>query len=227
MRSLFKKLFVISITIMFAHNVKAQDTTNVDKAFADYVITMKGDTLACRVTFPLFSTGKDNYKTVEMKRSQSILPEEIKEYYVSRKKILFRSVYKPGKKKPIFFRVIENGNINLYEQILTTSSPMAGTSTWSYSSTTNWYIAKGSDTVKELKTSGWFLPRSKKGRKDDFAEMIMDKKDVYDKYIADDKFSFKQLRQLVHLYNTGEWVNDFDISQSVVHFLQKINVINN
>ena len=33
--------------------------------------------------------------------------------------------------------------------------------------------------------------------------MIKDNKEVYDKYLADDKFGFAQIRNLIHLYNTG------------------------
>jgi hypothetical protein len=34
--------------------------------------------------------------------------------------------------------------------------------------------------------------------------MLKDKPDVYNKYIAEEKFTFKQIGNLVHLYNTGK-----------------------
>lgn len=64
---------------------------------------------------------------------------------------------------------------------------------------------KGDDIVQEIKTSDWFvLGKSKKARKDVLAGMLYDNKEVYNKFVADDSFSFDQIRNLVHLYNTGQ-----------------------
>ena len=39
--------------------------------------------------------------------------------------------------------------------------------------------------------------------------MLADNKQAYDKYTAmDKKFTFKQIKSLVHLYNTGVWNGD-------------------
>ena len=35
-------------------------------------------------------------------------------------------------------------------------------------------------------------------------DLLSDNKAVYDKFIADDKVSLKQIRNIIHLYNTGK-----------------------
>jgi len=103
--------------------------------------------------------------------------------------------------------VIEKGKISLYEMIYTTytgtTTTYSGTMTTN-TTTTEWYVSKGSDNVSDIKTSGLFMLKAKQKRKDTFAEMLKDNKNIYDKYLAEDKFSFKQIRNLVHLYNTGK-----------------------
>lgn len=186
MKLLLSTLVFTVITV----NIKAQD----------YVITVKGDSIPCRISAPLI--GKMKYKVDSMGESKKIKPDEIREYYIARKNDRERAVYKDSTGRPWFMTVIEKGRISLYQVItiyyhngLTTSS-------------TEWYVGKGSDYVSDLKTSSLFSLKSKRKRKDIFAEMLKDNKAVYDKYMADDKFSFKQIRNLVHLYNTGQPLDD-------------------
>jgi len=168
----------------------------------DYVITIKGDTLHCRISIPLM--GKLRYKSEGMTSAEKIKPDEILEYYIARKDLLERSVSINNNKNmsPVFMTVVEKGKISLYQLIVTTTFYNNGMT--SSSSTTTWYIGKGSGDVDELKTSGLFSMASRKSRKDELGQLFADNKEVYDKYIADDKFSFTQIRNLVHLYNTGE-----------------------
>jgi len=197
------KIAALVTMLLFASSTKAQN--------ADYVITVQGDTLACKISGLGFI--RYGYKTAQMKTQKPILLSEIKEYYLSKEGVIYRKVYKrPNKPRSAeFLRVIENGKINLYEETTTTVSKDAAFGA-SASSSNKWYISKGSDTVKVLKNSDISLAtlffKSKEKRKNDFAEMIMDNKEVYDKYLADDKFSFEQIRALVHLYNTGELFKD-------------------
>ncbi|HAL82682.1 MAG TPA: hypothetical protein DCO83_10955 [Mucilaginibacter sp.] len=95
--------------------------------------------------------------------------------------------------------VVESGKINLYELITSTTSYGANGTMYS-SSNTGWYVSKGTDTAILIK--GTLLARQK--RKNEFADLLADNKTVYDKYMADDKFGFDEIRNLVHLYNTGE-----------------------
>jgi len=69
------------ITIVFALNVQAQ---------TDYVITAKGDSIPCKISMALF--GDTKYKGVAMSEPKKIRPEEIKQYFIARKKLLVRSV---------------------------------------------------------------------------------------------------------------------------------------
>ena len=195
---------VFVILLLFTLSTKAQNR--------DYVITANGDTLACTITFPAFvQYGK--YKTASMDKPKQILMGEIKELYLSKHNILIREVYKhPGKKwSAQFMTVLENGRINLYEEAINYTHMDAGGGMYT-SSSNKWYVSKGSDTLKVIKNSDYSMSalffKSKKSRKNDFVEMIMDNKAVYDKYLADDKFSFEQIRALVHLYNTGELPKD-------------------
>lgn len=167
------------------------------KAQQDYVITTKGDTLHCKVNIPFI--GGHKYKAAGMADAVKISTDDIKEYYIARKKALFLSVFKNGGTKREFMPVLEKGKINLYEVVNNNYGPN-GTST----STTTWYVSKGTDNAIELKTSGLFLSKSRENRKNELADMFKDNKAVYDKYMTDDDFGFKQIRNLVHLYNTGE-----------------------
>jgi hypothetical protein len=190
-KNLFVKtlIFIAAVTLTF--NAKAQ---------TDYVITVKGDSIPCKITTPL--VGRPKYKVDSASDSKKIKPDEIREYYIARKDFRERSVYTDSNSKPIFVTIIEKGRISLYE--LVTSHYNNGFTT----TTTEWYAGKGSDYVTDLKTSSLFLFKSKKKRKDIFGEMLSDNKAVYDKYVGEDKFSFKQIRNLVHLYNTGQLLKD-------------------
>jgi hypothetical protein len=194
------KTFVLFIFLSLPSLVKAQNN--------DYVITTNGDTLACKIS-ELGWVHNGNYKTEQMKTKKQIQLSEIKEYYISKHNVIYRKVYKRANKprSAEYLRVVENGKINLYEEINNTTYMSASGGMYSNSSS-EWYISKNSDTAKVLKSSDMSLAtlffKSKEKRKNDFAEMIMDNKEVYDKYLADDKFSFKQIRDLVHLYNTGK-----------------------
>ena len=68
--------------------------------------------------------------------------------------------------------------------------------------TTSWYIAKGVDTVHLVKTNT--LIGGKSGREDMFADMLKDNSVIYQQYKTDNSFSFAEIRNIVHLYNTGE-----------------------
>jgi len=202
MKILSAQTFAFVILLLFTLSAKAQNS--------DYVITTNGDTLACTITTPAFvQNGK--YKTSGMDKSKQILMSEIKEYYISKDSALFRKVYKrPGKTGSAKFMVVlENGKINLYEEIINTTYMNPGMNGGMYTnSSTTWYLSKGSDTLKAIKNADFSISalffKSRKSRENEFAEMIMDNKKVYDKYLADDKFSFKEVRNLVHVYNTGK-----------------------
>jgi hypothetical protein len=179
-------IFIAAITLTFSANAQS-----------DYVITVKGDSIPCKISTPLF--GGIKYQSATMSEPKKINPDEIEEYYITGQNVLHRAIFIDNNRKPVYSTVVEKGRISLFEMVYTTTNfngAMATTTT-----TKTWYITKGTDHAKSLKSTGIFFGRSK--RKDDFAEMLNDNKGVYDKYMAEDKFSFGQIRNLVHLYNTG------------------------
>jgi len=191
-----KKSIVFGLLALLTIHVKAQSN--------DYVITTSNDTLNCKISISFF-TKNYSYKLSQEGKSIKIKPTEIKEYYLSNKKDLFMAFYLEKKDKPEYFKVLEKGKILLVEQVTsqTFAGPM-GTAPTTYTNQ-EWFITKGTDTVKELKhNSIKFTGESRNSRKSNFEEMIADNATVLDKYKTEDKFSFKQLRNLVHLYNTGE-----------------------
>lgn len=175
--------FCCCVFVLFIFKAKAQTD--------DYVITVKGDTLKCSISFPLI--GPSKYK-VPGGESEKLDHAKIKEYYITRKDLLKRVVFMGDKTKSDFLEVVENGSISLYKIVYNNGK----------TSTVEWYVGKASDRVSALKTSGLFLGKSRKDRKDDFAEMLQDKPEVYNKYMAENKFSFNAIQNLVHLYNTGK-----------------------
>lgn len=203
MKLIFKALAVVGILILFAPCAKAQDVSQESELpDTSYVIRVTGDTLYCRIKFTFFG-GKGEYRTDDMKDWKVIKSDDIKECGMRRrgKWSYVRPVYNPDQKRGMFLDIVEKGKINVYQQIVVIKSGFGyGTNT-----IINWFIAKGTDTLKELKTTSLFFFKSRKNRKDEFGEMLMDNKDVYGVYMEEKKFSFKKLRQYVRLYNTGVW----------------------
>ncbi|WP_183562696.1 hypothetical protein [Mucilaginibacter sp. SP1R1] len=188
MKSSFIKVLLCGVILLITFNARAQDQ--------DYVITLKGDTIHCKVSKSIF--GAFSYKAPGMDDSKRIKIDDIKEFDIAKKKTLYTLVHRDDKNKPEFMEVVEKGNISLYQVTYYSYSQYGSTTT------TNWFVGKRSDTVSLLKTNGLFATRSRQQRKDSFSEMLKDKKEIYDKYVAEDKFSFEQIANLVHLYNTGE-----------------------
>jgi hypothetical protein len=171
---------------------------------ADYVITTNNDSIPCKISTNLF--GGISYKVDSSSNSVKIKPAEIKLYYISKKKELTSAVLKPKSSKYQFMKVLERGKINLYEDAYNTGGYMSPTGGFMPGSNNQlWYISKGTDTVTEIKKNNIELfGKSRSERKADFERFISDNQAVLEKYKTEDKFSFKQLRNLVHLYNTGE-----------------------
>ena len=183
------KLLLFSASILVTLNANAQ-------RYWDYVITVKGDSIPCKVDYA-FLGGPWQYKTNTMSKPKAINTDEIHQVYVAEGNKLYEPVYNDDKKRSEYLIILEKGKICLYELIYILYTQNNG-----QSEVTEWYIGKGADHVQYLKGSGIDLGRGK--RKMDLAEMLKDDKNVYDKFLADDSFSFDEIRNIVHLYNTGE-----------------------
>jgi hypothetical protein len=162
----------------------------------DYIVNTKNDTLKGE-----FIGSK--FKAIGWDKARRIDFSNIKAIYTAKDDNLKRAVFKSKDADPEFMMILEKGKINLYEEHINELVMNGG-----MVEITQWYVAKGTDTVTLLKTSDYSIGsvfiKSRKGRKNDFAEMIMDNKEIYDKYLSDDKFTFREIRGLIHLYNTGE-----------------------
>jgi len=196
----------ITTAFLFIGMILSALMLNAQPAYQDYVITANGDSIRCKVKKPLI--GNLKYQSENMSKPEEITEENIKEYSRSNRTKIYRAVYQGSSKMPNFMTVIERGKISIYELVQTNSYYGGASGTWTNTSQTDWYIGKNTDTVVSFKTSGFFWGKSRRARKDMLGEMFKDNPEVYNKYIAEDKFSFKQIRNLVHLYNTGE-----DLSQ--------------
>ena len=102
----------------------------------------------------------------------------------------------------LYLKVIENGTISLYDETITMQSAFGGSTT-----TTVWYVSKGTHTVVDrIKFSS--IAFNQEARKNILEDMLKDNKAAYTRYTASgEKFSFRQIRSLLHFYNTGVWVD--------------------
>jgi len=205
--SLTKTLFFIGfLLISLACNAQDEEDNTVPD-YSDYVITTKGDTIHCNVDRPLI--GKPRYQSKTMSKDEKITPDNISEYSYNFFGKLYRAVYRDDHPTKEFLEVVENGPISIYEIVRATPGPGVSIATGASlmlsvtSSARDWFIGKNSDNVHSIKSS-LYLMGNHNGRKDEFGEMLKDKPDIYNKYMADDKFTFKQIKNLVHLYNTGK-----------------------
>ncbi|WP_295795007.1 hypothetical protein [Mucilaginibacter sp.] len=191
----------ITRTFLFIGLFISVTAAKAQPRYWDYVITIKGDSIRCNVEKPFI--GRTKYKSATMGKPEKITIENIKEYSLITEQKTYRAVNKDSSATPMFMTVIEKGKIGLYE-LINTSTSMGFGNTMTTTSTRDWYIGKNSDYVTGFKSSGIFLGKSRKSRKDLLGEMFKDKPEIYNKYMADDKFSFKQIQRLIHLYNTGQ-----------------------
>jgi hypothetical protein len=195
MKLLFIKILMPCAVLCLSLNVKAQEQAERPKTqgqYPDYVIMMNGDSIPCNVNISIFKGFR--YSTTDSTKLTKIKPDKIKEYYVARRHILWGSAVKEDSSR-VFLELLEKGKINLYEDYYPTTYG---------SNKIQWFVSKGSDTLQKLKSSGMLFSSPRKERKDNFSEMIKDNEAVYNKYTTENKFTYDQLRNLIHWYNTGQ-----------------------
>lgn len=183
----FAVALLLSVT---TYTVKAQSKS-------DYIITLKGDTIKCKVKSIFLGSGI-RFKSDKMEDYKEVDATMIKQYYRSKNAYPYRAIIPFYRKKPEFMTVIEEGKINLYQHIV--QSYANGHSMINI----YWYVQKGTDTVRQIKSSTIFNVKNRKERKDEFLELISDNKEVLEQYINAKSFSFDQIRASIHYYNTGE-----------------------
>lgn len=170
---------------------------SITSAFAqkDYVVTLTGDTLRGRINADGLKDLKirfaDTLKKVKYKSSA------ILSYHVDKHNKDYESVQVPSKKDKLFLLRMETGKIVLYQLL---ESYSGGYPARSYTSI-NWYAAKEGEPLFEVKTND--LKGGRKERKDAFYKAIEDNPLVAQKYLAEDKFSFDQIRSIISEYNAA------------------------
>jgi hypothetical protein len=205
LKLLLKMLLACAIIFINLNLAKAQD----------YFITMRGDSIACRITNPNAS-GKHRYQRGENAIEPiELSPYDTKRYYIASKKALYRSVFQSNDSRPVFMLVTASGGISTYYYNGTGEKAnwVAGGNTAingqpqvmmvnANPSYAGLYIAKGlADTAMLIKPSGVANGPNKEQQKAAFAQMLMDKKEIYDKFIADGGFSVGTVKKYVQLYN--------------------------
>lgn len=184
------QLFIF-IGVLFTCLLNQQPTLAQER---DVVITQSGDTIFCQIKTDIFGF-PTKYRRVDSTEFVRLKEKEIKYYYIASKKEAYRSVKLPNKTKNQLLRLVEDGKINLYVRY---------TQAGNTGSVATWFVSKGEGELHELKTSALFSFKSKQDRKEAFANMLADNQEVLQQYMSDDSFSFKNIRNIVHLYNTGQ-----------------------
>lgn len=199
MKKLFNTFTFVILCICSAVTVNAQDGYPDIKPRTpiDWLVTSKGDTINCIIDEPssdLIGGSKyGKYKLNNGGKWIKITPESVKSYYLNESKELWKPMYVAEDSTITFMPLLEAGKINLFVRVYNNGR---------FTGVTMFINKSKSDTVYRLKTNGYSFNR--KERKNMLATMLMDNKQAYDQFIADDKFTFKQMRNIVHLYNTGE-----------------------
>jgi len=161
--------------------------------YPDYVITVKGDSIPCRITDPDFS--KARYQDSLMATPEKITPDRIKEFYISDLLRLYRAVYIEGDKLPTYLIRVEKGTINLYYYSYYTQ----------YGTVVKWFAGKDwADHVDDFNVVFLSETKTKKQLKNKFALLLKDNPQVLNKFTTDDDFDYGYIVKMVHLYNTGE-----------------------
>jgi hypothetical protein len=184
------------------------------------VITVNGDSIRC-----LLSAGGTEYTDSATAVVEKIKSDRIKEFYDNEQRRLCGAVYINDKKSTIYYLAYaEKGTINLY-YYYTDGSRYPGWPTYVSPHVYNgthygrgafglgvtgraqiiWYVGKGSDNhVQDLNGPVSFSTKSRKEKKEDFALLLKDNPEVYNKFLTPEYYNLDHIQEIVHLYNTGE-----------------------
>lgn len=169
-------------------------TLKVAAQTSDYVITQKGDTLNCLIRKGfIFASVK--YKTDSMTSYEKINSDEIKQYFHVKDKFPYRAVLVPKNKKLTFLALLEEGKINLFQDLQVTSDGKH-----SYTNI-DWYAAKGTVTLTHIKTNGIINSKGHKERKAELLNLIEDNKALTDQFNTADSYSFDSIQAVIKEYN--------------------------
>ncbi len=157
------------------------------------------------------------YKTDKMADYEEVNPYQVKQYFHHKDKVPHRLVTLDSEKKVLYLGLLEEGEINLYEQTIKSqmgaAAPGVGPTVnygavsgglLSTYSLIDWYAEKGLESPVYVKSNRVIINKGRSERKADFISLISDKPAVLDEFKKDNDYSFDTIRDIVHLYNTGE-----------------------
>lgn len=179
-------LTLISLFLFF-FGAFAQD----DAPPADYIVNMKNDTIKCEINMKFFTdtyaSGPDNasqqyrYKVKGVRGSRMLNADSIKAYYYSGDTSFFVSKQVPGLSRNVFVKLLESGELSLYEFIVLEFRHGMYNTTETISHTF-WYTFKNSNGAIKLVNAdvvGIYEKRRptsllRQQREADFVDMIAD-----------------------------------------------------
>lgn len=173
--SIFFLVFLLSIL-----KVNAQE---------DFIITLENDTIKGKIKVGLLSKYVFENNGGE---KINISPEKINSYYLSDKKQKFVANTLPDikNKNRYFFKVLEEGRINLYQREVRTPENVL---------ITTWYASKLGGEWKDIITDQLFS--KVKPREAVFSELISDNEDLAKLYQSEKKYNFAVKRKYIRIYN--------------------------
>ncbi len=162
----------------------------------DYVITVKNDTLKCKITASIFQKDYGNgykYKLEKDTANKTLKTDSIKEFYRSKYATTFVAVMLPGQKEKRFVSLLERGKINLYEDVAIISNNYI----------TTYYANKNGSPLFEIKTDGVFRPSgvSSAERRKALADMLSDNPALLQSFNKEGGYDFDTIRNFINLYN--------------------------
>ncbi|SHG12261.1 hypothetical protein [Pedobacter caeni] len=182
--ALKKMLLVFSIVSCSIATVYAQK---------DYVVTTQKDTLWGKIND--YNLNKVKYRQTDSSDKVKYSPLEVDAFHLEKKQEDYQAVQPSKWDKKVFLLRIEFGKISLFEYVNSFSGYKGASHT-----IVTWYASKGNGIPIEVKSNN--LIGSRKDRKDAFYSLIEDNKTIAERYLAADKFSFDQVREVIKQYNT-------------------------
>ncbi|TCJ18660.1 hypothetical protein EPD60_03940 [Flaviaesturariibacter flavus] len=172
----------------------------------EYLITNKGDTVFGRILIR-----GDFVRVKQEKEKRDLPPEDVRKIWYksdwSEEFTVLYAVKSPEDGSVMFLRRIEDGRINLYERSSRTPGTMmpaggngpmmmtgGGTRYW-------WYAEKEPGVVTLVGQTGLFVPR--KQQRKDLAAMMSDRRELADKFLAEESNNEKTIRRYIALYNAA------------------------
>lgn len=179
------KLFTLSTLLFFSFLFSVKNVA----AQQDFIVTCKNDTIKGEVKFTLF--GGTRFKGIGQSKFIIVSEDSIKEYFRSKDSLNYLAKIKPNKLNAEFIKRVEKGKIHLLEYYRNQGNNLHETT---------WFAYKGDEPLVEIKTNQMFGKR--KEREENFYKLIGDDKELLDKFIKNNSYTFEAIRNCIKAYNS-------------------------